>query len=87
VWHLRDATVEELLGDAFHAVRAEVYKQDKSRVSCERVAGQQGSEHLSLGIYGIVSRYQTTTGEDTANWEDLVRAVVKCLVCELAIAL
>jgi hypothetical protein len=28
-----------------------------------------------------------TTGEDTANWDDLVRAVVNCSVCELATAL
>jgi hypothetical protein len=30
---------------------------------------------------------QATTGEDTADWDDLVRAVVNCRVCELAIAL
>jgi hypothetical protein len=30
---------------------------------------------------------QTTAGEDTADWEDTVRAVVNCIVCELAIAL
>jgi hypothetical protein len=30
---------------------------------------------------------QTTTSEDTADWEDLVRAVVNCRVCELALAL
>jgi hypothetical protein len=27
------------------------------------------------------------TGEDTVDWEDLVRAVVDCRLCELAIAL
>jgi hypothetical protein len=27
------------------------------------------------------------TGEDTADWEDSVRAVVNCRVCELATAL
>jgi hypothetical protein len=26
------------------------------------------------------------TGKDTAGWEDLVRAVVNCRVCELALA-
>jgi hypothetical protein len=31
----------------------------------------------------IGSRYQTTNGEDTADWEVLARAVVKCNVCEL----
>jgi hypothetical protein len=35
----------------------------------------------------VGSRYKTTTGEDAADWEDLVRVVVKCRVCELAIAL
>jgi hypothetical protein len=33
------------------------------------------------------NRYQATTGEDTADWEDLVRAVVNCRVCEIAITL
>jgi hypothetical protein len=33
------------------------------------------------------SRYQATTGEDTADWEDLMRAAVNCRVCKLAIAL
>jgi hypothetical protein len=53
-------------------------------VSCETFAGQEGREN---GIYGDRSRYQATTGEDTADWEELVRAVVNCRVCELAIAL
>jgi hypothetical protein len=44
-------------------------------------------EHGSWGMYGVESRYQATTGEDTADWEDLVRAVMNCRVCELAIAL
>jgi hypothetical protein len=35
----------------------------------------------------VESRYQTTTGEDTADWEDLVCAVVKCSVFEVTIAL
>jgi hypothetical protein len=56
-------------------------------VSCEKVAGQYAREHGSWGIYGNESRYQTRTGEDTADWEDLVRAAVNCWVCELAIAL
>jgi hypothetical protein len=30
----------------------------------------------SWGIHGVESRYQAKTGEDTAEWEDLVRAVV-----------
>jgi hypothetical protein len=35
----------------------------------------------------VESSHQTTTGEDTADWADLVRAVVNCRVCELAIEL
>jgi hypothetical protein len=45
-------------------------------VSCDRVAGQWGREHGSWWSYGVGSRYQATTGEDTADWEVLVRAVV-----------
>jgi hypothetical protein len=41
-------------------------------------------EHGSREIYSIGSRYQATTGEDTADWEDLVRVVVNCTVYELA---
>jgi hypothetical protein len=52
-------------------------------VSCEIGA----VEHGSRWIYGGESRYQATTGEDTADWEDLVRAVVNFRVCELPIAL
>jgi hypothetical protein len=44
-------------------------------------------EHGSWRIYGVESRYQTTTGEDIEDWEVLVRAVVNCRVCELAIEL
>jgi hypothetical protein len=36
-------------------------------------------------IAGI--RHQATIGDDTADWEELVRAVVNCRVCELTIAL
>jgi hypothetical protein len=32
-------------------------------------------------------RHQATTGEDTEDWEDLVRAVVNCRVCEIEIVL
>jgi hypothetical protein len=31
--------------------------------------------------------HQATAGEDTAGWEELVRALVNCKVCEFAIAL
>jgi hypothetical protein len=35
----------------------------------------------------IGSRYQTTTGEDTEDWEDLVRVVVDGWASELGLAL
>jgi hypothetical protein len=38
------------------------------------------------GSYDVGGRYQATTGEDIGNWEDIVRAVMKCRVCELVIA-
>jgi hypothetical protein len=44
-------------------------------------------EHGTRGIYDAGSRFQGTAGEDTADCEDLVRAVVNCNVCELAIVL
>jgi hypothetical protein len=39
------------------------------------------------GTSAAGSRYQTTTSEYTVDWEDLMRAVVNCEVCELAIEL
>jgi hypothetical protein len=56
-------------------------------VICERVAGQWGREHESLGSHGVGSRYLATTGQNTADWKDFVCAVVNCRVCELALAL
>jgi hypothetical protein len=44
-------------------------------------------EHWGKGTPAVGSCYQATTGEDTADWEDLVRAVVNCRECELTIAL
>jgi hypothetical protein len=44
-------------------------------------------EHGSGGISGVGSRYQITTGEDIADWEELVHALLNCRVCGLAIAL
>jgi hypothetical protein len=41
--------------------------------------------HGNWGVYSVRSRNQAT-GEHTVDWGDLVRAVVKCWVCELAIA-
>jgi hypothetical protein len=37
--------------------------------------------------YCVGNRYQASTGEDTADWEDLVRAVVNCRMCDLTIAM
>jgi hypothetical protein len=39
------------------------------------------------GTSAVGSRYEATTGKDTAKCEDLVLAVVNRRVCELAIAL
>jgi hypothetical protein len=44
-------------------------------------------EHGSWGIYGFGSRYPGMTGEDTAEWEDLVRAVVNSRVCDFSTTL
>jgi hypothetical protein len=35
----------------------------------------------------VRNRYQTTIGEDTADWEDLLPAVVNCRMCESLVAL
>jgi hypothetical protein len=43
-------------------------------------------KHRSWGTYGIESHYQTRTGEDTADWEDLEHAEVQCIVNELVTA-
>jgi hypothetical protein len=37
------------------------------------------------GKSAVGSRYQTTIGEDIADWEELIRTVVNCSVCELSI--
>jgi hypothetical protein len=44
-------------------------------------------EPSSRGTSAVGSRYQATTGEDTADWEDLVRALAIRRVCELEIEL
>jgi hypothetical protein len=48
-------------------------------VSCETVAGQYGRDHRS--------RYQAIADENTADCEELVRALVNCRECELATVL
>jgi hypothetical protein len=48
-------------------------------VSWETDASQLGRK--------LRSRCQAVPSEDTADWEDLVRAVVNCKVCESAIVL
>jgi hypothetical protein len=61
---------------------------------CELLLWEAGSwgteiarEPRVRGTSAVGSRYQITTGEDTADWKVLVRAVVNCRVCELATAL
>jgi hypothetical protein len=44
-------------------------------------------EPRERGTPAVGSRYQATTGEATADREDLVRALVNCTVCELTLAL
>jgi hypothetical protein len=44
-------------------------------------------EPRGRGTSTVGSRYQATTGEDTADWKDLLRAVVNCSVCELTTTL
>jgi hypothetical protein len=54
------------------------------------IGGIQPSLHMGVGYTytdGVGSRYQPTTGDDTANWEDLMHAVVNCKECEIANAL
>jgi hypothetical protein len=51
--------------------------------SYETVCGWQGHEHRRWGIYSKGSHYQAMTGEDKADWENLVSAVANCKVCKL----
>jgi hypothetical protein len=44
-------------------------------------------EPRERGTSAVGSHYQATTGENTANCEDLVLAGVNCKECELVIAL
>jgi hypothetical protein len=39
------------------------------------------------GTTTVESRYQETIGEDTADWEDILRVVMNCKVYELVIEL
>jgi hypothetical protein len=47
--------------------------------------GSWGTEKISgtSGTPAVKNRYQTTTAEDTADWEHLVPTVVNCKVCDL----
>jgi hypothetical protein len=61
---------------------------------CEPLLLEAGSWGMGIvreprvrGMSVVVSRYQTTTGEDTTSWKVLVRTVVNCRMRELAIAL
>jgi hypothetical protein len=60
------------------------FKQEKSRV----VGQSPVDNNVSMETEDIVGiRHQATPGEGIVDWEDLVRAVVNCRVCELALAL
>jgi hypothetical protein len=63
------------------------YKQNNW--SNEFVVGQSSAgKNVNMEAEDIVGiRNKAKTGEDTAEWEDLVRAVVNCRVRELAITL
>jgi hypothetical protein len=54
-------------------------------------AGDRGMAIVQEPRVGVMSafesRYQATTGEATADWEDLMRAVVSYRECALAIEL
>jgi hypothetical protein len=61
---------------------------------CELLLFEAGSWGMGIvleprvrGTSAVGSHYRATTGEDTADWEDLIRAVVNHWVCELARAL
>jgi hypothetical protein len=47
----------------------------------------KAAEYRSGGIYVIRNHYQVTTGEDTANLEDLMHVIVNCEEYGLVIAL
>jgi hypothetical protein len=63
------------------------YKQDNW--SNELVVGwSPAGKKMSMEAEDTVGiHHQATTGENPANWEDLVNAVVNCRMCELVIAL
>jgi hypothetical protein len=63
------------------------YKQDSW--SNELIVGQSpAGKNVSTEADDIVEIcHQATTGEDISDCEDLLRAVVNCRVCELAIEL
>jgi hypothetical protein len=58
------------------------YKQDNW--SNELVVRQSPGGKI---VIIVTIRHQATTGEDTADSEDVVRAVINYKMCELAIAL
>jgi hypothetical protein len=55
--------------------------------SCEIAANLRGREPGSGGTWPFLEAVIQQRGEDTADWEELVRVVVNCRMCELAIAL
>jgi hypothetical protein len=63
------------------------YKQDSwgNELLVRQLPASKNERMEAEDIVGI--RHQATTGEDIADREDLVHAVVNCRVCELATVL
>jgi serine kinase of HPr protein (carbohydrate metabolism regulator) len=63
-------------------------REDRKELSETCQPARTGAVELrSRGIYDVESRYQATSGEDSAEQEDLVIAVVNYKVCESEIVL
>jgi hypothetical protein len=57
-------------------------------ISCIFITDSTFSIALLISEEDIVGiNHQATTGEDTADWADLVHPVVNCRLCELEIEL
>jgi hypothetical protein len=80
--HVCRTTIENSMRGIMFSVRSvpRCYKQD--RWSNELVVGRlPDCKNVSTEAEDIVGiRHQATTGEDTADWEDLRRTVVNCRV-------
>jgi hypothetical protein len=84
---LSDANIRTVGRGTFFAVRAEVLNKYRISLFLRQSPASKGVNTEAEEIYWIGSRYQTTTGKDTADWEDLVRTAWIHRVLELEIAL